>query len=36
MFYINRFWKKVAEKFIGNENIIGYELINEPFSGNNF
>ncbi len=26
----------MAEKFNGNEYVIGYELINEPFSGNNF
>ena len=27
------FWKKVAEKFNGNKNILAYELINEPWAG---
>jgi endoglycosylceramidase len=28
------FWGKVAERFSGNPNIFGYELVNEPFCGN--
>ena len=28
-----RFWKAVAEEFKGEEAVIGYELINEPFAG---
>jgi endoglycosylceramidase len=28
------FWGKVAERFANNPNIIGYELVNEPWCGN--
>jgi len=28
------FWRKVAENFASNDNVIGYEIINEPWSGN--
>ncbi|GMH47457.1 hypothetical protein TrVE_jg4863 [Triparma verrucosa] len=28
------FWKRVATTFKGNANVIGYELINEPWPGN--
>ena len=28
------FWGEVARQFSDNENIIGYELLNEPWAGN--
>ena len=28
------FWRRVANRFNGNEFVVGYELINEPFAGN--
>lgn len=28
------FWQKVADRFKNNDNVVGYELINEPFAGN--
>ncbi|GMH53532.1 hypothetical protein TL16_g01472 [Triparma laevis f. inornata] len=28
------FWKRIATTFKGNNNVIGYELINEPWPGN--
>ena len=27
------FWGKVAQEFVGNPYIIGYELLNEPWAG---
>lgn len=30
------FWGHIAEQFKDNDNIIGYELINEPWAGNIF
>eukprot|EP00049_Salpingoeca_infusionum_P019093 m.360168 g.360168 ORF g.360168 m.360168 type:complete len:488 (+) comp18909_c0_seq1:45-1508(+) len=30
--YVN-FWQVVAKRFANNSNVIGYELINEPFAG---
>ena len=30
----NEFWQTVAIKFKGNSNVVGYELLNEPFLGN--
>ena len=30
------FWYEVARTFVGNEYVLGYELINEPFSGDAF
>ena len=29
----SNFWAKLAERFTGNSNILGYELINEPWVG---
>ena len=31
---LHRFWKVIAESFKGNTNVLGFELINEPNSGN--
>ena len=31
--YIRRFWSKVAQEFSNETNVIGYELINEPWPG---
>jgi len=31
-----RFWKRVALEFKNNKNIVGYELMNEPFNGDTF
>ncbi|ESN95342.1 hypothetical protein HELRODRAFT_86747 [Helobdella robusta] len=31
-----RFWVKIAEKFKNQNNILGYELLNEPWAGNVF
>lgn len=28
-----KFWGKVAQEFASNPNILGYELINEPWAG---
>lgn len=28
-----RFWKFIAENFKDNDNILGYELLNEPWGG---
>lgn len=30
------FWGKVAQEFVDNEYILGYELINEPWAGKKF
>ena len=30
----HQFWAVVAQKFKGNSNVVGYELINEPWMGN--
>ena len=27
------FWAKVAQEFVGNPYVIGYELFNEPWAG---
>lgn len=31
-----KMWKLVASKFVDAENVIGYEIINEPYVGNTF
>lgn len=31
-----RYWRKVAETFKGNDNVIAYELMNEPWPGDHF
>lgn len=31
---LGKFWEKIAIKFKNNTNVIGYELINEPWAGN--
>lgn len=28
-----KFWTETAKRWVGNDNIMGYELINEPFAG---
>jgi endoglycosylceramidase len=33
---LGKFWTILADRFKNNTNIIGYELINEPFAGNVF
>lgn len=30
------FWYEVARTFAGNDNVLGYELINEPFTGDTY
>ena len=29
------FWGKVAQEFVGNPYVLGYEIINEPWAGDN-
>jgi endoglycosylceramidase len=29
-------WRHVAQRFVGNPNVLGYEIMNEPFPGSDF
>lgn len=31
--YFAQFWRYIAENFKDNDNILGYELLNEPWGG---
>jgi endoglycosylceramidase len=34
--YFAAAWKHVAQRFVGNPNVLGYEVINEPFPGSDY
>lgn len=29
-----KYWKVVAQKFNNNNNVLGYDILNEPFASN--